>query len=45
LPNKERSGFVFFESDGKRKDLAGLTLQVTVRNSNTGDPMSIELAF
>jgi hypothetical protein len=45
LPNKERSGFVFFESDGKRKDLAGLTLQVTVRNSNTGEPTSIELAF
>lgn len=43
LPNKERSGFVFFESDGNRKDVAGLVLEVTVRNSDTGEPISVEL--
>ena len=43
LPNKERSGFVFFESDGDRKDVAGLILEVIVRNTNTGEPISVEL--
>ncbi len=43
LPNKERSGFVFFETDDNRKGVAGLTLDVTVRNSNTGEPISVEI--
>jgi hypothetical protein len=43
LPNKEKLGFVFFESDADRKDVAGLTLEVTVRNTSTGEPISIEL--
>jgi len=43
LPNKEKSGFVFFESDGSRKDVAGLILEVTVRNTDTGAPISVEI--
>jgi hypothetical protein len=43
LPNRERSGFVYFESDGNRKDVVNLILEVTVRNSITGEPISLEV--
>lgn len=43
LPNKERSGFVYFETDGSRKDVADLILEVTVRNTKTGEPISAKL--
>ena len=43
LPNKEKSGFVFFESEGSHKDVVGMTLEVTVRNTDTGEPISVQI--
>jgi hypothetical protein len=39
--NQERSGFVFFELDEGRKDLAGLTLEMTARNAASGEQIKI----
>ncbi len=41
MPNKDRSGFVFFELPKGRKDLSGLHLQVTARNEVTGTLVTI----
>jgi len=41
LPNKERAGFLFFELDKGRKDLSGLSIEVTARNQVTGEPVMI----
>jgi hypothetical protein len=41
MPNKDRSGFVFFELPKGRKDLSGLHLQVTARNEVTGELVTI----
>jgi hypothetical protein len=43
MPNRERSGFVFFELQNGRKDLAGLVLELTARNPVTGDAFKLEL--
>ncbi len=37
LPHKDHSGFLFFELDEGRKDLAGLTLEMTAKNVTTGE--------
>ena len=41
LPNKDRSGFIFFELPKGRKDLSGLNLQVTPRKEGTGEFLTI----
>jgi hypothetical protein len=41
LPNKEQSGFLFFELPKGRKDLSGLNLQVTPRKEGTGEFLTI----
>ena len=41
MPNKEQSGFLFFELDKGRKDLSGLSLEVTARNETTGEFLTI----
>jgi hypothetical protein len=41
LPNKDRSGFVFFELPKGRKDLSGLNLQVTPKKEGTGEFLTI----
>ena len=40
-PSKERAGFLFFELDKGRKDLSGLSIEVTARNQVTGEPVMI----
>lgn len=40
-PNKERGGFVFFEFEKGRKDLSGLSLEVTARNLATNEDLII----
>ena len=41
MPNKDRSGFVFFELPKGRKDLSGLNLQIASRNEVTGESLTI----
>jgi len=41
MPNKDRSGFVFFELPKGRKDLSGLHLQITSRNEVTGEFVTV----
>ncbi len=41
MPNKEQSGFLFFELPKGRKDLSGLNLQVTPRKTDTGEFLTI----
>jgi len=41
VPNKERGGFVFFELEKGRKDLSGLSLEVTARNLVTNEDLII----
>jgi hypothetical protein len=41
MPNKERSGFLFFELPDKQKNLTGLVLEITARNMVTSDLVSI----
>jgi hypothetical protein len=41
MPNKELSGFLFFELPKGRKDLSGLNLQVTPRKAETGEFLTI----
>jgi hypothetical protein len=41
MPNKEQSGFLFFELPKGRKDLSGLNLQVTPRKVDTGEFLTI----
>ncbi len=40
-PSKDRSGFVFFDLEAGRKDLSGLTLEVTARNLMTGETVTV----
>ena len=40
-PSKERAGFLFFELDKGRKDLSGLSLEMTAKNVVTGEPVMI----
>jgi hypothetical protein len=40
-PRKERAGFLFFELDKGRKDLSGLSLEMTAKNVVTGEPVMI----
>lgn len=40
-PSKDRSGFVFFDLESGRKDLSGLTLEMTARNMVTGEAVTI----
>ncbi len=37
MPNKERSGFLFFQLEEGQKDLARLTLEMAARNAATGE--------
>lgn len=41
MPNKERSGFLFFQLEEGRKDLSGLNLEMTARNVTTGEAVRI----
>lgn len=41
MPNKERGGFLFFELEKGRKDLSGLSLEVTARNLVTNEDLII----
>lgn len=41
MPNKELSGFLFFELPEGRKDLAGLTLEMIGKNVGTGELVKI----
>jgi hypothetical protein len=41
LPNKDQTGFVFFELPKGRKNLSGLNLQVTPRKEGTGEFLTI----
>lgn len=41
MPNKDRSGFVFFELPKGRKNLSGLNLQIASRNEVTGESLTI----
>ena len=41
MPNKEQSGFLFFQLPKGRKDLSGLNLQVTPRKEGTGEFLTI----
>lgn len=41
MPNKELSGFLFFELEEGRKDLAGLTLEMAAKNVGTGEVVKI----
>ena len=41
MPNKEQSGFLFFELGKGRKDLGGLSLELTAKNQVTGEPLTI----
>ena len=41
MRNKERGGFVFFELEKGRKDLSGLSLEVTARNLVTNENLTI----
>ena len=41
LPNKERAGVLFFELDKGRKDLSGLSLEITAKNVVTGEQVTI----
>jgi len=41
MPGSERSGFVFFELEPVRKDLAGLSLEVITRNTTTREQVTI----
>lgn len=43
MPNREISGFLFFVLDKERKDLSGLRLRMTFRNTDTGEPLMITL--
>ena len=40
-PHKDQSGFLFFELDEGRKDLAGLRLELTAKNVTTGEVVAI----
>lgn len=40
-PHKDQSGFLFFELDEGRKDLAGLRLELTAKNVTTGEVVTI----
>ena len=40
-PSKDRAGFLFFELDKGRKDLSGLSLEMTAKNVVTGEPVTI----
>jgi len=41
MPNKNHSGFVFFELPKGRKDLSGLALQLTSGNEATGESLTL----
>ncbi len=41
LPDQNRSGFLFFELEEGRKDLAGLRLELTAKNVSTGEVVTI----
>jgi hypothetical protein len=41
MPNKELSGFLFFELKKERKDLSGLSLEMTARNQLMGEVITI----
>jgi hypothetical protein len=45
MPNKELSGFLFFELKKDRKDLSGLSLEMTARNQLTGEVITITSAL
>lgn len=40
-PNKSHTGFLFFELDPGRKDLAGLFLELAARNAVTGERVTV----
>lgn len=41
MPNKDHSGFLFFELDKEQKDLSGLSLEMTARNTVTGELVTL----
>jgi hypothetical protein len=41
MPNKELTGFLFFELNKDRKDLSGLNFEITARNQQTGEVITI----
>lgn len=43
MPNKERSGFLFFELEEGRKDLTGLILELTAKTGATGETVTVSL--
>ncbi len=45
MPNKERSGFVFFELEDGAIELSKLTLELTARNIDTGEQLKIATAL
>jgi hypothetical protein len=40
MPNKENSGFIFFQIEGEHTDLSGLTLEMTAQNTVTGETVT-----
>jgi hypothetical protein len=45
MPNKERSGFLFFELEEGQKNLKGLTLELTAKSAVTGEPLTINMGL
>jgi hypothetical protein len=43
MPNKERSGFLFFELQAGQKDLAGLVLELTTKNELRGETVTVNV--
>lgn len=43
MPNKERSGFLFFDLGDRSKGLAGLTLEVSAQEEKTGKNWKLAL--
>ncbi len=44
LPNKDRSGFLFLELEEDMQDTSGLTLEMTAKNIETGEVMTMTAA-
>ena len=44
LPNKDRSGFLFLEIEEGMQDTSGLTLEMTAKNIETGEVMTMTAA-
>ncbi|MCL4476492.1 MAG: hypothetical protein M1508_09745 [Nitrospirae bacterium] len=45
MPNKEKSGFLFFQLDEGRENLTGLGLEVTARNTANGEVVKISASL